>query len=101
MLFNRKSKLGGKSAPLATVPGTARFIANIVLSVLVGFGLYALGFETMDLRGSLIYGASMGAVGISFAALTCPVPVAVADSPVAAAEVAAATGEDRAIGCHS
>ncbi|MDD2555591.1 MAG: hypothetical protein PHX16_05355 [Syntrophaceticus sp.] len=55
----------------------------------------------MDLRGSLIYGASMGAVGISFAALTCPVPVAVADSPVAAAEVAAATGEDRAIGCHS
>ena len=99
MLFNRKSKLGGKSAPLATVPGTARFIANIVLSVLVGFGLYALGFETMDLRGSLIYGASMGAVGISFAALTCPVPVA--DSPVAAAEVAAATGEDRAIGCHS
>ncbi|MDD2235125.1 MAG: ABC transporter permease [Desulfitobacteriaceae bacterium] len=47
------------------------FIANIVLSVLVGFGLYALGFETMDLRGSLIYGASMGAVGVFFAALTC------------------------------
>ena len=45
-------------------------ITNVVLSLLTGLGLYFLGFETMDLQGSILYGASLGAVGIFFAALT-------------------------------
>lgn len=45
-------------------------ISNIVLTLLTGLGLYSLGFDSMDLEGSLLYGASLGAVGIFFAALT-------------------------------
>lgn len=45
-------------------------IVNIVLTVIVGFGLYSLGFESMDLEGSFLYGASIGVIGIYFAALT-------------------------------
>lgn len=43
---------------------------NIVLALLTGFSLYALGIESMDLHGSLLYGAALGATGIFFAALT-------------------------------
>lgn len=45
-------------------------ITNIMLSLLTGIGLYSLGFESMDLGGSMLYGASLGAVGIFFTALT-------------------------------
>ena len=57
--------------PLAPLSATILmgFIANILLSFAVGFGLYSLGFESMDLHGSLLYGASLGAVGIFFASL--------------------------------
>ena len=36
----------------------------------IGFGLYALGIESMDLEGSLLYGAALGATGIFFTAVT-------------------------------
>lgn len=45
-------------------------LTNIVLALLSGFGLYALGLESMDLEGSLLYGAALGATGIFFAGLT-------------------------------
>lgn len=45
-------------------------LTNIIMSLLIGVGLYSLGFESMDLSGSLLYGASLGAIGIFFAALT-------------------------------
>lgn len=41
-----------------------------VLALINGFGLYALGFESMDLEGSLIYGAALGASGLFFAGVT-------------------------------
>lgn len=43
---------------------------NIVLALIIGFGLYALKIETIDLGGSLIYGAALGATGIFFTAVT-------------------------------
>lgn len=57
---------------LSTLTGTflILIITNIVLALLTGIGLYSLGFESMDLEGSMLYGASLGAVGIFFAALT-------------------------------
>ncbi len=46
------------------------FVANVLLALIVGFGMYALGIETMDLNGSLLYGAVLGVTGIIFTALT-------------------------------
>ncbi|MBS4210081.1 ABC transporter permease [Bacillus sp. FJAT-50079] len=43
---------------------------NVLLALLSGFGLYALGDKSMDLDGSLLYGAALGATGIFFAAIT-------------------------------
>ncbi|QAS51401.1 ABC transporter permease [Halobacillus litoralis] len=40
------------------------------LALLNGFGLYALGIESMDLEGSLLYGAALGATGLFFAGVT-------------------------------
>jgi len=39
---------------------------NLVLALITGFGLYFLNIETMDLGGSLLYGASLGISGILF-----------------------------------
>lgn len=41
--------------------------ANVVLALLVAFSLAALGIESVDLEGSLVYGAALGASGIIFA----------------------------------
>ena len=46
------------------------FSANIVLALLTGFGLFALGIESIDLHGSILYGAALGATGIFFTAIT-------------------------------
>ncbi|WP_100408116.1 ABC transporter permease [Bacillus solitudinis] len=46
------------------------FSANLLLALLIGFGLYGLGIESMDLEGSLLYGAAIGATGILFCAVT-------------------------------
>lgn len=44
--------------------------ACIILALINGFGLYALGIESMDLEGSLLYGAALGATGLFFAGVT-------------------------------
>jgi ABC-2 type transport system permease protein len=46
------------------------FGVNVLLALIVGFGLYALGIESMDLEGSLLYGAALGATGIFFTSVT-------------------------------
>ncbi len=46
------------------------FGTNLLLAVLVGFGLYATGIESLDLHGSLLYGAALGAAGLFFTAVT-------------------------------
>lgn len=45
-------------------------VTNVFLALIVGVGLYSLGIESMDLEGSLLYGAALGATGLFFAALT-------------------------------
>lgn len=43
---------------------------NIFLALIIGFGLYVLGIESMNLEGSLLYGSALGVTGIFFAAIT-------------------------------
>src|SRR5690625_417712 len=45
-------------------------ITNVILALLAGFGLYALGIDSMGMEGSLLYGATLGATGILFAGVT-------------------------------
>ncbi|MDR5658427.1 ABC transporter permease [Serpentinicella sp. ANB-PHB4] len=45
-------------------------IANVSLALIVGFGLYALGMDSMPLGPSLLYGTALGAVGIFFTGVT-------------------------------
>jgi len=44
--------------------------ANLLLALLVGVGLPLMGIESIDWRGSFLYGAALGATGLFFAALT-------------------------------
>jgi ABC-2 type transport system permease protein len=46
------------------------FVVNAALAVLVGLGLYALGMESIDLHGSMLYGAALGVTGVFFTAVT-------------------------------
>ncbi len=59
----------GRLSNLAAT-GLALFGANVLLALLVGLGLFATGIETIDLHGSLLYGACLGATGVFFAAVT-------------------------------
>ncbi|QKY71041.1 ABC transporter permease [Lentibacillus sp. CBA3610] len=43
---------------------------NILLAVITGIGLYALGIDSMGLSGSLLYGLILGVTGIFFAGVT-------------------------------
>lgn len=45
-------------------------VTNILLALLVGFSLYALQIDSMDLQGSLLYGTALGVIGIFFTAIT-------------------------------
>lgn len=45
-------------------------VTCIGLALINGFGLYALGIESMDLEGSLLYGTALGATGLFFAGVT-------------------------------
>ncbi|MGY0693891.1 ABC transporter permease [Virgibacillus sp. FSP13] len=45
-------------------------IVNILLAFIIGIGLYALNIESMDLEGSLLYGAALGVTGIFFVGVT-------------------------------
>lgn len=44
-------------------------VANIILALLTAFSLTALGIESVDLEGSLVYGAALGATGMIFAGI--------------------------------
>lgn len=44
--------------------------ANFLLALFTAFGLYALGIESIDLQGSLLYGAVLGGTGLFFATVT-------------------------------
>lgn len=46
------------------------FGTHVLLALLIGFGLYALRIESIDLEGSLLYGAALGATGIFFTVIT-------------------------------
>ena len=46
------------------------FVVNILLALLVGLGLAALGIEGIDFSGSMLYGAVLGVTGIFFTAVT-------------------------------
>ena len=48
---------------------SAMVIINLILSVVVGLGLFILGDSSMDLVGSLIWGFGLGAIGIFFGAV--------------------------------
>ncbi|TFB22774.1 ABC transporter permease [Filobacillus milosensis] len=58
-------RLSNMSATLIVMTGTF-----IVLALAMGYGLYALGIESMGLNGSMLYGAALGVTGIFFAATT-------------------------------
>ena len=45
-------------------------LVNLSMSLVIGFGLYALNIEDMRLYGSLLFGFCIGITGILFAALT-------------------------------
>ena len=43
---------------------------NVALALLTGFGMASFGVESIDLAGSLVYAAALGACGLVFAGLT-------------------------------
>src|SRR5699024_7080429 len=43
---------------------------NLLLALITAFGLYALPIDSLDLQGSLLYGAALGGSGIFFMAVT-------------------------------
>ncbi|GGJ96207.1 ABC transporter membrane-spanning protein [Lentibacillus kapialis] len=45
-------------------------LVNLLLAIITGLGLYALGFESMGLSGSLLYGLILGVTGMFFAGVT-------------------------------
>ncbi|WP_139785566.1 ABC transporter permease [Cytobacillus gottheilii] len=45
-------------------------LVNIVLALIIGFGLAVMKIESMDLEGSVLYGTAIGAGGFMFAMLT-------------------------------
>jgi len=45
------------------------FILNLILGLLTGFGLAALGLEGMDFAGSMAYGLATMAIGVVFASI--------------------------------
>lgn len=58
-------RLSGLASTTLVLGGT-----HVLLALLTGLGIYSLGIESMDLSGSLLYGAALGVTGIFFAALT-------------------------------
>ncbi|WP_181350886.1 ABC transporter permease [Thalassobacillus sp. CUG 92003] len=58
-------RLSNLSATIVVLLGV-----NVVLAMASGLGLYALGIESMDLQGSLLYGAALGATGFFFTSVT-------------------------------
>lgn len=48
----------------------AALLVNAILALLTGFGVAAVGTESMGLAGSMLYGAAVGVSGLLFAAVT-------------------------------
>ena len=63
-----RSTVVGRHAPLAAALSVA-VLANLALALLLGFGLAAMGIESVGTGGSLLYGFAHAAVGILFAAV--------------------------------
>ena len=57
----------GRLAPLGAAM-LAALIVNVILAILAGVGVGALGVETIDFMPSMLYGAALGAIGFFFAA---------------------------------
>ncbi|NMH74686.1 ABC transporter permease [Bacillus sp. RO2] len=57
---------------LATVTSTLVVViaTNVCLSLFVAFSLFSLGIESIDLNGSLLYGAALGVTGVFFTSIT-------------------------------
>ncbi|MCL2098865.1 MAG: hypothetical protein FWH24_00320 [Oscillospiraceae bacterium] len=45
-------------------------IVNVLLFLIIGFGMFVFGDETMSFNGSMLWGASLAATGLVFAAVT-------------------------------
>lgn len=57
-------RLSNLNSTLLLVCGT-----NVILALVIGFGLFALRIESMDLEGSFLYGMALGATGVLFAGM--------------------------------
>src|SRR5690554_1003460 len=58
-------RLSYLNAALLVATGT-----SVLLALINGFGLFALGIESMDLEGSLLYASALGATGMFFVGVT-------------------------------
>lgn len=58
----------GRLSDLSATMNVA-FLLNLTIALVTGMSLAALGIESMDLGGSMLYGAALGVTGIIFAAL--------------------------------
>ncbi|MCL7749463.1 ABC transporter permease [Halalkalibacter alkaliphilus] len=58
-------RLSNLSAAVGVLSGL-----NVLLSIVIGIGLYSLQIESINLEGSLLYGAALGATGVFFTAVT-------------------------------
>lgn len=64
----RSLPTGRLSSLLATL--IMGLLINLILALVTGFGLAALHIESIDLNGSILYGAALGATGFFFTAIT-------------------------------
>jgi len=59
----------GRAAPLTSLIIVV-VAANVVVALLVAISMASFGLESIDFAGSLIFGASVGSIGLVFGALT-------------------------------
>ncbi len=59
----------GRAATLAAT-FISMFLTFLLLSLIIGFGLFALNIESMDFNGSMLYGFGIGMTGFIFSAIT-------------------------------
>jgi ABC-2 type transport system permease protein len=59
----------GRLSNLSAAVGVVSSL-NVLLAIVIGIGLYSLQIESMNLEGSLLYGAALGVTGIFFTAVT-------------------------------
>lgn len=64
----RSLPTGRLSSLLATL--IMGLLINLILALITGFGLAALHIESINLNGSMLYGAALGATGFFFTSIT-------------------------------